>query len=202
MVSADSAQFILEAAGELFTREGFERTSLQTVADRAGVAKGLIGHHFHSKHGLLTAVLVGFYQRQQRALQAAYDPELSLPERVKAVVDAYFDFMCGSHLYPRLIQHIAGRDDQVRAIAQQQLRGLHTWVESVVLADVPDQGPAAARQFTVTIAGAVLTYFSFAPALGPMWPDADGLLSDAALAQRRAHLHLLVDAFLRDLALP
>lgn len=199
--ASDSAGFILEAAAELFTRRGFERTSLQAVADRAGVAKGLIGHHFQSKDGLLAAVLGEFYVRQRAALAEAYDPSLALPVRVRAIVDAYFDFMCASHLYPRLIQHMAGRNERVREISQEQLRGLHTWIEREVLCDVPAEGPAAARQFTITLAGSVLSYFSFAPALDPMWPGGEGLLGAEALEDRRAHLYLLMDAFVSHLDL-
>ncbi len=197
----DSVSFMLEAAAELFTHHGFERTSLQAVADRAGVAKGLIAHHFESKDGLLAAVLVQFYRRQHTALAAAYDPSLDLRRRITAVVDAYFDFMCASHLYPRLIQHMAGRDRRVREISQEQLRRLHTWIENEVLSDLQSEGPASARQLTITLAGSVLSYFSFAPALDPMWPDEEGMLSTPALAERRAHLHLLIDALWPQLEL-
>ncbi|MEM7154646.1 MAG: TetR/AcrR family transcriptional regulator [Myxococcota bacterium] len=199
---SDSVGFILEAAAELFTAGGFERTSLKAVADRAGVAKGLIAHHFQSKQGLLEAVLMEFYRRQSEALFAAFDPSLGLHARITAIVDAYFDFMCRSHLFPRLIQHMAGRDERVREISQQQLRRLHTWVEKEVLPELSDQGAASARHFTLTFAGSILTYFSSAPALDPMWPDEQGLLGERALAERRAHLHLIIDAFWSHLELP
>lgn len=202
VVADGSTRFILEAAGELFTRDGFECTSLQAVADRAGVAKGLIGHYFESKDGLLAAVLNAFYARQNAVLAAAYDPSLALQPRITAIIDAYFDFMCASHLYPRLIQHMAGRNERVRKISQQQLRRLHGWVEDKLLAELPAEGAAGVRQFTITLVGSVLTYFSFAPSLGPMWPDPEGLLSPTALEERRAHLHLLVDAFHVHLDLP
>ncbi len=197
----DSIRFIVEAAAELFTRQGFERTSLQAVADRAGVAKGLIGHHFGSKDGLLEAVLRDFYRRQSEALARSLDPALAPRERITRVVEAYFDFMCASHLFPRLIQHMAGRDEKVRQLSEEQLRVLHGWVERALLTDIPTEGPGAARQFMITMVGAVLTYFSFAPALGPTWPGDEGLLGEAALAERRAHLHLIIDAFLRQLGL-
>lgn len=200
--ASDSVGFILEAAAELFVRRGFESTSLQVVADRAGVAKGLIAHHFRSKDGLLVAVLQEFYARQSTALMAAYDPSLELRERITAIVDAYFDFICASYLFPRLIQHMTGRNARVRELSQQQLRRLHAWIEQEVLADLPSEGPAAARQFLITFAGAITTYFSFAPALGPSWPGDEGLLGEQALADRRAHLHLIIDAFWSRLELP
>jgi AcrR family transcriptional regulator len=56
--SAESSrrQRILEAALDLFAAKGFDRTSTKEIAHAAGVAEGLIFHHFESKERLLTAV--------------------------------------------------------------------------------------------------------------------------------------------------
>lgn len=48
---------ILEAALELFAKEGFKSTSTSKVARHAGVSEGLIFRHFGSKDGLLEAIL-------------------------------------------------------------------------------------------------------------------------------------------------
>ena len=46
---------IRDAAVELFGRDGFERTSLRQIADRAKVSPALVIHHFDSKDGLRAA---------------------------------------------------------------------------------------------------------------------------------------------------
>lgn len=48
---------ILEAALELFAKEGFKGTSTSKIAKRAGVSEGLIFRHFKNKEGLLEAIL-------------------------------------------------------------------------------------------------------------------------------------------------
>lgn len=48
---------ILQAALELFAREGFKTTSTNKVAKLAGVSEGLIFRHFSNKDGLLQAIL-------------------------------------------------------------------------------------------------------------------------------------------------
>lgn len=50
---------ILTAARPLFARDGFESVSVDQIADRAGVAKGAIYHHFASKEAIFTRVLEG-----------------------------------------------------------------------------------------------------------------------------------------------
>lgn len=44
---------ILDAAGRMFSRDGFERASMHDVAEAAGVSKGLLHYHFKSKEHLL-----------------------------------------------------------------------------------------------------------------------------------------------------
>jgi AcrR family transcriptional regulator len=60
-VSTQSAQGsrrdrIVEAALELFATRGFEGTSTKAIAVAAGVAEGLIFHHFENKESLLAEV--------------------------------------------------------------------------------------------------------------------------------------------------
>ncbi len=45
------------AARKLFTSRGFEATSIDDIAARAGVAKGAVYHHFESKLEIFTRVL-------------------------------------------------------------------------------------------------------------------------------------------------
>lgn len=48
---------IINAALELFAKEGFNSTSTSKVAKKAGVSEGLIFRHFKNKDGLLDAIL-------------------------------------------------------------------------------------------------------------------------------------------------
>lgn len=48
---------ILQAALQLFTKEGYHATSTSKVAKAAGVSEGLIFRHFGNKEGLLEAIL-------------------------------------------------------------------------------------------------------------------------------------------------
>lgn len=48
---------LLVAARELFAESGFDEITVAAIAQRAGVAHGLLFHHFGSKQGLYRAVL-------------------------------------------------------------------------------------------------------------------------------------------------
>lgn len=58
---------ILQAALELFAKEGYNATSTSKVAKHAGVSEGLIYRHFGNKEGLLHAIL-GEGERKFKAL--------------------------------------------------------------------------------------------------------------------------------------
>jgi AcrR family transcriptional regulator len=48
---------IMEAAIDLFTEQGFDKTSLREVAERVGVTKAALYYHFRSKEDLLSSLI-------------------------------------------------------------------------------------------------------------------------------------------------
>lgn len=82
---------LIEAARELFARDGFAATSLDAVVEKAGVTKGALYHHFDGKRDLFAAV----YEREQRALadvvKAASRPRRDPLDRFHAGCQAFFE---------------------------------------------------------------------------------------------------------------
>jgi AcrR family transcriptional regulator len=91
--AADRRVLILEAAREAFAEGGYHRTSLEEVAERAGVSKALIYEHFSSKRELHSAMLElhvrELIERLNEALAAAEPGE----QRMRAGTDAFFRFL-------------------------------------------------------------------------------------------------------------
>jgi TetR/AcrR family transcriptional regulator len=65
------AQAILEVAEQLFANKGYNSVSINDIAQRAGVSKANIFHHFKSKEGLFMAVLKIACERSVQALDVA-----------------------------------------------------------------------------------------------------------------------------------
>jgi AcrR family transcriptional regulator len=72
-----SREEILAIALSAFARDGYVGTSLQNIADAAGIAKSSVLYHFSSKEALLEA-----------ALEPAYAALGGLLERTPAIVDS------------------------------------------------------------------------------------------------------------------
>jgi TetR/AcrR family transcriptional repressor of mexJK operon len=55
----EKRQAILDAAARLFLEQGFERTTVDAIAARAGVSKLTVYSHFEGKEGLFRALIAG-----------------------------------------------------------------------------------------------------------------------------------------------
>lgn len=53
-----AADGILEAAGRVFSKQGYYRSTVDDVCSAAGIGKGTVYRHFRDKEGLLTALLL------------------------------------------------------------------------------------------------------------------------------------------------
>jgi AcrR family transcriptional regulator len=56
---------ILEAARQQFAKQGFERTTIRTVAAQAGVDPALVMQHYKNKEGLFAAVAIWHVDHKQ-----------------------------------------------------------------------------------------------------------------------------------------
>lgn len=87
-VSASPRNRLLDAADELFTRDGIARTSVDQVLRHAHVAPGTLYAHFGGKDGLIVAALRRRLDRWDRVWQDAIDTAASPADKILALFDA------------------------------------------------------------------------------------------------------------------
>ena len=98
--AAPAASRILEAASELFYREGIRAVGVDTIVERAGVAKMSLYKNFRSKDELVAAYLRGRDERWRTWLEDRVDRRAGSPgERIPAVFDALEEWMAGDEGY-------------------------------------------------------------------------------------------------------
>jgi AcrR family transcriptional regulator len=90
---AQSRQRILDAARDVFFRDGFMSANLDEVAEKAGVAKGTLYRYFESKADLYVAVLAdngdAFTERMR---DAASGPDLAALDQLGALSRFYLEY--------------------------------------------------------------------------------------------------------------
>lgn len=83
---------LLQAAKELFGEYGYSETTFKKISDRAGVALGLLTHHFGNKEKLFLASGLDVLAKFQVFLEAAVAGAETGFEGVMSFCRAYLDF--------------------------------------------------------------------------------------------------------------
>lgn len=194
---ADPAQRILEAADALFAQQGYDGVSVRDVARAAGVNKASVFYYFSTKEKLFERVMTRYYDAHRRALEDAFAVEGTIDSRLHHLIDGYLDFIIANDRYPRLVQGLLLSSPGEVPLVSRGIGTLFEWTKTSLTAIAPATGPKSTRQIFVTIAGAVLNYMVYAPALASAWGDDP--LAPESFEERRAHMHWLVDLMLADL---
>ena len=99
---------LLSAALEVFTAAGYHSAAMDEIADRAGVSKPVLYQHFPSKLELYLAVLDLHIDSLVFQIQRSIAANTENADRVRATVDAYFDFIESEGEAFRLLFEILG----------------------------------------------------------------------------------------------
>jgi TetR/AcrR family transcriptional regulator of autoinduction and epiphytic fitness len=84
---------ILNAAAQAFINEGYEKASMDRIAEIAGASKRTVYNHFASKEELFQAVTDRFVKEQQGLNQIQYDPARGLEDQLFEFVEAELFFI-------------------------------------------------------------------------------------------------------------
>lgn len=85
-------QEIIDSARALFETQGPSKTSMTEIAEKIGVAKGLVYYYFSSKEQLAEAVIEQFIKEVDEALQEIIrHDELDFHAKLTAILNLYFN---------------------------------------------------------------------------------------------------------------
>lgn len=169
---------ILTAARELFLSDGFDRTSVDAVAARAGVSKRTVYDYFGDKQTLLQAVVDGVGQSLITTIGRILDDTLAEPTEAIDLEDVLVTFamriatdMLGSAEYAtlqRLVRtqfgHLPnGGENSMADAPDEALAERFAAFAAAGLLDIPD-ARLAADQFVALTFGVALNRFGSANA--------------------------------------
>lgn len=108
-----SREKLLDAAEELFALRGLGGVGLAEVAERAGLGKASLFHHFPSKAQLYCAVMARVLTTLDDALVRALADGGSPVTRLDRWVDTVIDVLDENRAYPRLLVRVLVEDDEL-----------------------------------------------------------------------------------------
>ena len=132
---------ILEAATELFIRQGYRKTSVEQIARNAGVAKGTVYLYFKTKPELLVYAVALEKKRYLEAIRPILDAAVAPCERLRAYLRRAVELVIEMPLTSRLM----GGDREVLAVFDEldaDVRSMHDAMQIDFLCRLLD--PAAA----------------------------------------------------------
>lgn len=152
---------LLVAAADCFASRAFDDVSMDDIAERAGVTKGLLFYYFGSKRQCYLAVIEDFHR--QLLDHARMNEDVPPRELMSAMLDRYLDFAVSSEAAYRLIMSGGlGVDPEVRAFVadhRAQYRALFTQMVLPGQAEPPAMR-VALEGFLSFMEGATLDWLS------------------------------------------
>lgn len=124
-----SRRKILMAAFELFANSGYAQTTVDRIASRAGVSKGLIYHYFGSKE----EILLGLVELLEDQMADFFPTEsLSPPAFLRKLIDFSIDFIGKKPQINRLMLALTVQPEVIAGLKPQMQRIRDEWIGVLV----------------------------------------------------------------------
>lgn len=140
MPAAERREQLLAVALDVFAREGFHETSMNDVAEAAGITKPVLYQHFESKRELYLAVIEEAGRRMIDAIGHESLANTDERERTRRGFAAYFRWVSDDHdAFKVLFASGSRRDPEFNEIVRSFTAQMADLIEPLITADIdPD----------------------------------------------------------------
>jgi AcrR family transcriptional regulator len=131
--SEETKARILEAAVKQFSVNGYNKASVDNICEQAGVSKGAFYHHFQTKQDVFLALLDGWLQTFDQAIEASKDRPV--PETFQLMTEYFpYIFESASDNLPMFLEFLlqASRDEKIWQASIAPYRRYHKHFASLI----------------------------------------------------------------------
>lgn len=82
-------QELLRIAYELFLARGYENTSVDTIIEEAGIAKGTYYYYFESKEAMLEEVCMMMIDEEAEKARQFVDADIPIPQKIIGIISSF-----------------------------------------------------------------------------------------------------------------
>ncbi|MBN4927803.1 TetR/AcrR family transcriptional regulator [Hoyosella rhizosphaerae] len=147
-------QRLLEATIECLADRGWSGTTVGVVAQRAGVSRGAIQHHFPTREDLITSALEFMFDHRMNEVRIAAEGLPFGPRRVESVVVRLVDYFTGVFFKAALQVWTAAAADAAlreRVLPLELKFGRKIHQVAIELLDADDEDPTTHRLVQATL---------------------------------------------------
>ena len=191
---------ILKAATKLFTRSGYEGTSLREIVTETGINKRMIYHYFGDKRGLYQAIFVREWSELKtwldKAMQVNLESTGNIRDLLVKFVDVFFDFLAEHQHFTRLMMWDGLEGGEISRSTWKEIRG-PLFIQTEFLIQEAQKEGLLNKKFhpghLIISLLATTTYdFAYASSLGDMLRTDP--LAPATLRERKKQTKLLLES--------
>ena len=198
---------ILEKATRIFTRSGFEGTSINDIVAATGFNKRMIYHYFGDKRGLYRTVFLQQWMDLKEGLDAAVHQRmlasggtpLDSGTLLMEVLGLFYDFMASHQIFVRLMMWDGLEGGEVARDLWGEVRGPLFVQVQFFLQQAQREGRLDPRldpaHLVISFLGVTGFHFAYASSLGDL--IGQDPLSPQALSERRTQVLALLSNLLR-----
>lgn len=117
---------IRAAALELFCAYGTDKTSINEIAQKAGVAPASIYNYFGSKEGLMKDTIINFLERGWEVRKELWESDLPFPELLKRAISMNDDFI--DHMNLETLKILIDTDPEIKKLADDFYKNRYPYI--------------------------------------------------------------------------
>ena len=181
---------IVDAATRAFVRKGKAGTSMQDIAEEAGINRTLLNYYFRSKDKLFDLIFQRVFVSFLPDLAAEINAEISLEEKIVRVVDRYYSILKESPYASVFIIHELSADPSrlVQSMRKQGIRPDKLMGEFKTEMDAGRLKTADPRQLLVNLLGLIIFPFAARTVIEGILFSNDSKAFDRFLDERREYI--------------
>jgi len=96
-------EMILSAAKRVFSRKGYEATTMEDIASEAGFGKASLYFYFKGKEEVFLSLIKDGLEGQKKLLKEVMSSQLSNVERLEAVLSKFFEYVQENREFMRIV---------------------------------------------------------------------------------------------------
>lgn len=157
----DKKEEIMQSAIQLFSKQGFQATSVQEIAKSCGISKATLYHFFESKEEILIQVIdVNIDRMIQNTMNVNFDTALSPKEKLIKKIEVQFDIVFENKHFIKMLltTFIPQNNPRVSSLKYKIDVMSISWYKNILLEAFGEKAEPYIWDFTLILQGAVHEY--------------------------------------------
>jgi TetR/AcrR family transcriptional regulator len=193
VLQTETEQKIVASAERLFYQKGKAGTSMQDIADDAGINRTLLNYYFRSKDQLFEAVFRNALSRFVPSLAAMLKSDMSFREYVPRLIHTVIDAMLENPQIPIFVlQELSSNPDRMPQIIREMgIDPMHAVQKIMKEKDPVFLGEQDARQMIINLLSLCIFPFAARPVFTEILFQGDSQAFIRAMQERKSSLPAL-----------